>query len=191
MVSLTDALAIGGTALGGFLANRAAGRAADAQESAANRAAGVSERQFDILREDLAPFREQGVNALNQFAGSALGPLEETPAFQFRRDQGLRRLNQSMSSLGKSLSGQQIRGAAEFVDALAAQEADVQLNRLASLAGIGQTASNTTGVLGANAASNIGNALLNAGTARASGFVGGSNAINDSINNLLLFNALR
>ena len=187
MVSLTDALSIGGGLIGAFSANRA-GRA---QAEAANRAAGVSERQFDITRADLAPFREQGVNALDQFAANVLGPVEATPAFNFQLEQGLRALDRIGAARGKALSGQQIRGALEFGQGLAASEANTQLNRLAALTGIGQTAATTTGSLGANAAANIGNALINAGEARASGFVGGSNAITDSINSLLLLNALR
>ena len=102
MVSFADALNFGGTVLGGFLGNRAAGRAADAQVGASNAAIAEQQRQFDLLRSDLAPFREQGVNALNQFAASALGPLEATPAFQFRRDEGLRALDQIAAARGRN-----------------------------------------------------------------------------------------
>lgn len=187
MVSFTDALTLGGGLLGAG-ASLLAGRQ---QSRAAGQAVGEQRRQFDITRADLAPFREQGVNALNQFAASVLGPLEATPAFQFRLNEGLRALDQIAAARGKALSGQQVRGALTFADALAADEANTQLNRLASLAGVGQTAVNTGGALGANAATNIGQFLTDQGAARASGFVGGANAITDSINNLLLLNALR
>lgn len=191
MVSLNDALNIGGTILGGFLGNQAAGKAADAQVAASNNALNLSKSQFDQLREDLAPFREQGVNALNQFAAETLLPLEATPQFNFALEQGVRALDQSAAARGKSLSGQQVKAVQRFGTGLGNQLANERLNRLASLAGIGQTATTNTGQFGANAAAIGGNALINAGNARASGFVGGSNAITDSINNLLLFNALR
>lgn len=179
------------TGIGGILGARSAGRAADANTDAANRAAGLSERQFDITRADLAPFREQGVNALNQFAADNLGPLEETPEFRFALEQGVNALDRSAAARGKLLSGQQVKAVQRFGTGLGNQFAGQQQNRLAALAGIGQTATANTGQFGANASSNIGNALLAGGDARASGFVGQSNAINDSINNLLLFNALQ
>lgn len=191
MVSLTDAFNIGSAIVGGVLGNRSANKAADAQVSAANRAADLSQRQFDILREDLAPFRQQGVNALNILADELLVPLEATPGFNFALEQGVRAIDQSSAARGKALSGQNIRAIQEFGTGLGQQFSGERLNRLASLAGVGQTATTNTGQFGSNAAANQGNALINAGEARASGFVGGSNAITDSLNNLLLLNALR
>ncbi len=191
MVSFTDFLAPAATIIGGILGSNAASDAASAQVGASNAAIAEQRRQFDLLRGDLAPFQEQGVNALNQFAGSILGPLEETPAFRFQLEQGVNALDRSAAARGKLLSGQQVKAVQQFGQGLASQESNNQLNRLASLAGVGQTAATTTGQFGANASSNIGNALINAGEARASGFVGSSNAITDSLNNFLLFNALR
>lgn len=191
MVSFFDVASVAAPIVGGFLGSRSAGRAADAQVSAANAAAAEQARQFDLIRADLAPFREQGVNALNQFAGSILGPLEATPGFQFQLEQGVNALDRSAAARGKLLSGQQLKGVTEFGQSLANLEVNNQLNRLASLAGIGQSATTSGGAFGANAASNIGNFLTDAGAARASGFVGQSNAISDSINNALLFGALR
>lgn len=190
MVGFTD-IALGLSAVGGVLANRAAGKAADAQVGASRDAISEQRRQFDLTRSDLAPFREAGVNALNQFVAS-LGPgFEESDAFRFNLDQGIRALDRTAAARGKALSGEAVRGATAFASGLASQEINNYLNRLAALSGVGQTATNTGATLGANTASNVGNLLVNAGDARASGFVGGANAINDSINNLLLFGALR
>lgn len=177
--------------VGAIFGANAAGRAADAQVGAANRASALSERQFDLTRQDLAPFREQGVNALNMLSSELLQPLEATPQFNFALEQGVNALDQSAAARGKLLSGQQVKAVQGFGTGLANQLSGERLNRLASLSGVGQTATTNTGQFGANAAANSGNALINAGTARASGFVGQSNAVNDSINNLLLFNALR
>lgn len=189
---LTPNVVAGGlSAIGGFLGSRAAGDAADAGVAASNAAAAEQARQFDLTRADFAPFREQGVNALNQFAADNLGPLEETPEFRFALEQGVNALDRSAAARGKLLSGQQVKAVQRFGTGLGNQFAGQQQNRLAALAGIGQTATANTGQFGANASSNIGNALLAGGDARASGFVGQSNAINDSINNLLLFNALQ
>ena len=54
-------------------------------------------------------------------------------------------------------------------------------NRLASVAGVGQTAVAQTASAGQAAASTAGTAIQNAGTARASGYVGQANAINGTL----------
>lgn len=70
-----------------------------------------------------------------------------------------------------------------------------QFNRLSTLAGGGQVAANTLGSLGQSAASNVGNINLtlgqqlgqdamNAGTARASGYAGVTNAITGGLGNI-------
>ena len=191
MVGFTDIIGPVASIFGGILGANAAGDAANAQVAGNQAAIAEQRRQFNLIRGDLAPFREQGVNALQQFAQDNLGPLEETPQFIFARDQGINALDRSAAARGKLLSGQQVKAVQGFGTDLAGQFAAQQQNRLASLAGIGQTATTTGGQFGANAAANIGNSLINSGDARASGFVGQSNAINDSLNNFLLFNALR
>ena len=180
-----DLAELGVAVFGGVSASNAAGDAASAQVGASNAAIAEQRRQFDLIRGDLAPFREQGVNALNQFAGSVLGPLEATPAFQFQLDQGVNALDRSAASRGKLLSGQQVKAVQSFGQNLAQSESTNQLNRQAALAGIGQTATTQGGVFGANAANQIGLNLVNAGEARASGFVGRNNALTDSLNNLV------
>jgi hypothetical protein len=83
-----------------------------------------------------------------------------------------------------------------------------EYNRLASLAGVGQTSAQQLGTLGSNAASgvssnllstgsNIGSALQNAGAANASGVVGSANAISgglsgvtSNLSSLALLNSL-
>ncbi|MGI9485412.1 MAG: hypothetical protein ACR2RF_05930 [Geminicoccaceae bacterium] len=191
MPSFFDIASVAAPLVGGLLGRQAAGRAADAQTAASGAAIGEQRRQFDLIRSDLAPFREQGVNALNQFAASVLGPLEETPAFQFTRDQGLKAIDQLAGARGKAFSGENIRGAKQFASGLASQEINNQLNRLAGLAGIGQTSTAQGGAFGAGSANAISQLLGEQGAARASGFVGQQNAISDSINNALLFGALR
>lgn len=191
MVSFTDFIPAIGSIAGGLLGSNAAGNAADAQVAASGAATAEQRRQFDLIRSDLAPFREQGVNALLQFAQENLGPLEATPQFNFLLNQGVNALDRSAAARGKLLSGQQVKAVQGFGNDLARQSSDARLNRLASLAGIGQSATTSGGQFGANAAANIGNSLISAGDARASGFVGQSNAINDSINNFLLLNALQ
>jgi hypothetical protein len=58
-------------------------------------------------------------------------------------------------------------------------------NRLASLAGMGQTATGQLGQLGQSSAANIGNLLTGQGNAAAAGALGGASAINSGLNTLV------
>lgn len=191
MVGFLDIAGVAAPIVGGLLGASQARRAGDVQARASQGAIDEQRRQFDLTRADLAPFREQGVNALNQFAGSILGPLEETPGFQFQLEQGVNALERGAAARGKLLSGQQQQALTRFGQGLGNLEVNNQLNRLAALSGIGQSATTSGAAFGAGTAGNIGNFLTDQGAARASGFVGSSNAISDSINNALLFGALR
>jgi hypothetical protein len=65
------AVAIGGaTAIGGALISSSAAKsAAKTQAGSADKATAEQQRQYDIGREDLAPYRTQGTSALNELAG--------------------------------------------------------------------------------------------------------------------------
>jgi hypothetical protein len=68
-----------------------------------------------------------------------------------------------------------------------------RFNRLASVAGVGQTATNLTSAAGQTYAGQAGDAIQSAGTARASGYVGTANAVNGAvgqIGNYYMLNSL-
>ena len=94
-------------------------------------------------------------------------------------------------ALKKRRAEERVTVIVRFKDTARGQKLEKAFNRLAALAGLGQTATNVGAGLGQNTAARVGNFLADQGLARASGFVGGSNAVTDSINNLLLLNALR
>jgi len=58
------------------------------------------------------------------------------------------------------------------------------MNRLASLSGMAQTSTNTTGQLGANVANQIGQNTMAAGDARAQGIYGSANAWSNYANSM-------
>jgi hypothetical protein len=64
-------------------------------------------------------------------------------------------------------------------------ERNARLNPLQSLAGVGQTATNQLGQAGQVMASNVGQALGAAGQARASGYMGGANALTGALGTYL------
>lgn len=108
----------------------------------------------------LQNFDEQGFNTANaeyQKTNPLSSLLENTPGYQFRMEQGNKALERSAAARGGLLSGRQLMAQQRFGQGLASDEYGNQWNRLASLAGIGQTATNNLGTMGANYANAIGN----------------------------------
>lgn len=162
-------------------------RAADAQRDASRDTLALSQAQFDQLQALNEPFVNVGTEAINKLRDlviSGNAPLRETPGFAFRRQEGINARDRSASARGRLFSGAQQRGIEEFGQNFATNEFNNEFNRLAALAGIGQVSAGNTGN-----ASNVlsalgGQAITNAGTARASGFANTGNAITGGINNL-------
>jgi hypothetical protein len=99
-----------------------------------------------------------------------------SPDYQFRRDEGNRGIEGSFAARGMGQSGNALRALTEFNSNLASGEFGNYFNRLAGIAGIGQTATNQTAAYGADAASQAGRNSLYAGNARASGIQGQADA---------------
>ena len=104
------------------------------------------------------------------------------PGYGFRFDQGMKGLNASMAAKGLGVSGAGIKGAIDYGQGMGSQEYNNAFNRyvtgfnantasqnnlynrLAGVAGTGQTAGNSVATLGANMAGNVGSSLMsNAG----------------------------
>lgn len=116
-------------------------------------------------------------------SGADIGAmLESLPGYKFARDQGIKSITNGVGSRGQT--GAQAKGIARFVTGLADSTYGDQVNRLAAAAGIGQNAAATTGSLGTQASSSIGQSLIGAGTAGAAGTVGAANAASGAIGNV-------
>ena len=208
----------GGASLIG--ASKQAGAAEDAAGlSYAATLASIKEqrRQYEQTREDFAPYRETGTNALAEYAKlygvgqeGLISPeeMEEarqrfktTPGYEFRFDEGVRALDRSAAARGKLRGGGYARELTRYGQGVASDEFGSYADRLAGIAGMGQGATQSTATLGQQTAGNIsnalmtgagqqGNALMQAGTARASGYAGIANAATGGIQNWLYYNAL-
>ncbi|MGH6631734.1 MAG: hypothetical protein ACREB0_00115 [Sphingopyxis sp.] len=99
-----------------------------------------------------------------------------SPDFKFRQQQGDQAITRNAAALGGLASGNTGTALTEYSSNLAAGEYGNYFNRLASLAGIGQSAVNTSTQAGLTTASNIGNAAQNGADARASGIAAGADA---------------
>jgi hypothetical protein len=204
--------AVVGSALIGSSASRGA---ASTQAAAAGQAADISNQQYYQTREDQRPFREMGIRALpqleaqrNMMPGAFTGQvnLGQDPGYAFRLSEGQKALDRSAAARGGLISGGALKAAQRFGQDLGSQEyqnaynraltgynADVAreatgYNRLAALAGIGQTATSQIGAAGAANAANVGNYLTSGAAANAAGQVGTANAITGGLSTYLNYN---
>lgn len=185
-------------------ANAAKG-AASTQSAAADRAAELQNQQYQQTREDQAPWRAAGVNALGEMqrtAGNVPAAFSFTnqqmyqdPGYAFRLSEGQKALDRQAAARGGLISGGALKAAQRYGQDMGSQEyqnafnraftgygTDVarenQLyNRQAALAGIGQTSTNLVNQAGQNYATNAGNLITGGAAAQAAGQVGMANAI--------------
>jgi hypothetical protein len=140
------------------------------------------------------PWLESGRNALGQLDQLASGDSSSfftDPGYNFARTEGMRGIERSAAARGGAASGNALRALAEFNQGLATQQYGNFYNRTAARAGVGQTAAQSIGAFGQNTANNIGNNLMAAGDARASGIAGQANALSGGINSLANLYAYR
>lgn len=187
--------------------------AAKTQAGAAQQASDVQQRQYEQTREDQAPYREAGYNALANLQRTAgnvpaafkfgAGDYQADPGYAFRLSEGQKALDRQAAARGGLISGGALKAAQRYGQEMGSQEfgnaynraltsynTDVarenQLyNRQAGLAGIGQTATNLVGQAGQNYATNVGNLMTGAGAAQAAGQVGMANAVTGGLGTYL------
>lgn len=197
------------SAYGANRAAGAASDAADKQVAAGDRSNALQKEIYDQNRLDQTPWREAGVNALGRMQGFAAPENfsftandfnnNRDPGYAFRMSEGLKALDRSASARGGLLSGAALKGITRYGQDAASQEygnaynraltgynanrgaQDTQYNRLASMAGLGQTAMGQTQNAAQNYATNVGNTFQGQGNAVAAGTVGGANAITGGI----------
>ncbi len=134
----------------------------------------------------------EGQIAQSQQGGGEAGPdysaFYKSPGYQFRQDEGIRAIDRSASARGQLMSGGTLRELQRYGQGLASSEFGNYANRLASMAGLGQSAAFNSGQLGATAggqvgasAANIGQSIMSGGQAQAAGIVGGNNAFQQGL----------
>lgn len=187
-----------------ILASAAAGlysanKASKTQAQSAQQGIDAQQQMFNKQVELQEPWRKAGEEALNKLIPLAsnytpfgMNQFQQDPGAGFRYKTAMDQLEKSAAARGGLLSGATLKGASRYNQDLASQEYQnafnryqaeraAQLNPLQSLAGVGQTATNTltgaAGQMGQNLAAGYGNI----GQARASGYVGGTNALTSAL----------
>jgi len=191
-----------------------ASKAAGAQTDAANQANATQLQMYNQQRTDLAPYSGAGVeglNALRSYLGVGgdttaanygkynqqfgMDQFTADPGYAFRLSEGMKGLNSQAAARGGLISGAALKAATNYGQQAGSQEYQNAFNRyqtnrtnqLAPLQGLtasGQAAAAgaaaNAGTYGANVSANT----LAAGNAAASGIMGGTNAINQTIGSL-------
>lgn len=206
MSFITAALIGGGAAIiGGAIASRGASKAASVQAASADRAGELQREQFERQIELQQPFRDVGLRALGKLEGASeytpfsMSQFQQDPGYTFRMSEGMKGLERSAAARGGLLSGSTLKGIQRFGQDLASQEytnafnryqteRNARLNPLQSLAGVGQTSTSQLVTGGQNYATAAGEAIGAAGQARASGYVGGANALTGALGQYLNYN---
>ena len=182
-----------------YMGSRSASKAADVQAQATQSAQDAQERMFERQVQLQEPFRKAGEEALNKllplsmnYTPFGMDQYTQDPGYQFRLTEGMKALDRTAAARGGLLSGATLKGAQRYGQDLASQEYQnafnryqteraAQLNPLQSLAGVGQTAAGTlTNAYGAYGAQ-TGQNLQDIASARASGYLGQSNALNQAL----------
>ena len=129
----------------------------------------------------------------------SMADFEADPGYAFRLSEGQKALDRQAAARGGLISGSALKAAQRYGQDMGSQEYTNafnryqtnranQLNPLQSLANVGQTSANTLSNAAANFGAAIGANEINAGNARASGYVGQANAINQGLSQYLNYN---
>jgi hypothetical protein len=201
------ASSIGSAAMG----SRAASKAAKAQQQAADQAANVQREIFQKQTELQEPFRQAGITSQNELmrllgiGGDQTAAdygmltrqfgerdLQMDPGYGFRLREGEKALERMQAARGNLLSGGAIKAGQRFGQDLASQEYMNAFNRaqaqlgtrlgtLGSLYGAGQAAAQQVAGQAGQMGANVGNLMTQGGQARATGYLGQANALNQAL----------
>lgn len=153
-------VAAAGAVVGAAISSNGAQSAADTAAGATQASIDEQRRQYDQTRADMAPWRDAGSQALGQLQTDINKPVTAAdvmsdPGYQFGMQQGQQALDRKIAAMGGRVSGAALKQAARFGTDYASsgynaayQRSQDRLNRLAALAGIGQTATNASAQAG-------------------------------------------
>ncbi|MGX9958522.1 hypothetical protein ACW0US_07050 [Xanthomonas euvesicatoria] len=151
--------------VGGVIANNKNKKANGQAQSAAD-------ANYYANTQNMQPYLNAGTGALNQLAQLNSGnysSFQESPDYQFTLQQGLQGLDRSAAARGSLYSGGQQADIMQYGQGLASQQYNNYYNKLASLAGMGQSA--------ASALAGVGNTYANATANNAYQGAANSNAL--------------
>jgi hypothetical protein len=160
----------------------------------------------EVLRARLGPQIEQANTAQqNDPAYGSLmrnfsaADMQADPVYQsglqFGLDEGTKGINRMAAASGNSLSGATLKALTRFGNDYGSTKANESFNRfninrdstynkLAAIAGTGQTATNQVGTLGVKTGASVGDNMITGGMLRGAGAIGQTNALTGMMNNI-------
>lgn len=195
------AIGAAGSIAGSAISSGAASDAAAGQAQAAHEANQMQQHMYDQTRADQEPWRQAGIKALGgmqdadfqrDFTGA---DFTKDPGYDFRMQQGMKGVENSAAARGGLLSGRTAKALTQYGQDFASNEynnaynrfnadRDRRFNRLSSLAGTGQTATNSVNAAGMNSANNMGNNTMGAANAAGAAGMAGANAWGNTLSGL-------
>lgn len=153
------------------------------QQEATEAANAELRRQFDIQQERLQPFFDQSsgaIDLLSQFSGAqgdaaqgkAISGLLDSPGAKFRREQAQKNVLRNASVSGGLGGGNVLKQAQQQGISSAQQELSDEQDRLASIAGISQSAGSQLGRAGGQFSSSLANNLNQGASNQANQVIG-------------------
>ena len=189
------------------ISSRGAKKAAQAQERASAEAQQVQREIFERQAELAEPFRQAGITSQNELLrmldlggepgtpgyGAIGAPftaeqMQMDPGYAFRLAEGEKALERMQAARGQLLGGGAVRAGVRYGQEMGSQEYMNAFNRaqalmgtrlgaLGSLYGAGQAAAQQVSGAAGQMGTNVGNLMMSAGQARASGYLGQANAL--------------
>lgn len=178
-----------GSVVGGITAANAAEAAAEQQSEAARNALALQREMFEYQKSLLEPYRTAGTAALGRLTGAMGlgGPaqqqqmLEMDPGYGFRLGEGLKALERMQAARGNMLSGGAMKAGQRYAQDYASGEYSNAYNRLANIAGLGQTAGTQLGGAAQQFGQTAGNVMGQEANALAAGRIGRGSAYGNAI----------
>lgn len=196
---------VGSAVVGGIASSRAAGKAADAQEKAAELGTEEQRRQFDKVQELLKPYVDAGnssIGAQGDLLGlngvdkqkAAIELIKNSPEYSTLIKQGEEGLLQNASATGTLRGGNTAGVLSQFRPQLLSQLIQSKFDKLGSISGLGQASAAGTAAAAQNTGNNIASLLAQAGQAKAGGYLAQGQAVSnvaDSVGTLALLKGMK
>lgn len=203
-------LAAAGGIAGAAISSGATNNAAQTQSQAAQQANALQQSEFNTEQANEQPWLQAGQTALSEMQNPSFqqpftaADFQEDPGYQFQLQQGQQALQRSAAAQGGLMGGGTMKALANYSQGMANSDyqqaysnymnnQNTAFNRLASIAGTGQTATAGVNQAGQTAAGNIGANTMGAANATGAASIAGANAwsgalgsTGNSINNGLL-----
>jgi hypothetical protein len=202
-IAIGAGIAAAGTLASSAMSGSAAQSAANTQAGTEQQAAQLQYQEFEQQQQNLAPYLAEGkigLSDLNSQLGSLTsaftpGDLTQYPGYQFQLQQGDLATQDQNASRGLLNSGATLRDISTYNQGLASttynnafnqyqtQQTNT-FNKLATVAGLGQAATQQANSASQNYANQAGSAIVGAGNAQAAGQIGVANAYNSGISGI-------